>query len=90
LIFDWDDANRAHIARHRVSTTEAEEVLQNDPEDLEEQAVSGENRYKQVGETNTGRILIVIATLRFNTIRVVTAWEADATTKRDYLRKRSS
>jgi hypothetical protein len=30
LVFDWDDANMAHIARHSVTTSEAEDVIRGD------------------------------------------------------------
>jgi hypothetical protein len=34
LIFDWDDANLAHIAQHDVSQQEAEQVILGDPLDM--------------------------------------------------------
>jgi len=41
LAFEWDDANRDHIARHQVSPEEAERVIDNDPLDIEAEAVDG-------------------------------------------------
>jgi len=32
--YQWDDVNISHIARHGVSPTEAEEVIENEPLDL--------------------------------------------------------
>ena len=32
--FDWDEANVSHVARHKVSPEEAEQVILNDPVDL--------------------------------------------------------
>ncbi len=32
-MFDWDEANLEHIARHGVSREEAEQVILNDPVD---------------------------------------------------------
>jgi predicted DNA binding CopG/RHH family protein len=34
MIFQWDAANRGHIARHHVTTLEAEQVLMNAPVEL--------------------------------------------------------
>ena len=46
LLFDWDDANIAHIARHAVTTEEAEQVIRNNPMDIS---------YNIVGEEETIR-----------------------------------
>jgi hypothetical protein len=43
-MFDWDDENRVHIARHGVTPEEAEQVLANDPLDGGVQAHEGEDR----------------------------------------------
>jgi uncharacterized DUF497 family protein len=88
MLFDWDGANRAHIARHKISPQEAEQVLLNDPLDLEIQTVDDEERFTQVGATDSGRILLVVATWRNDTIRVVTAWDAQSMLKQEYLQNR--
>jgi uncharacterized DUF497 family protein len=75
-LFDWDGSNRSHIAEHGVSPEEAEQVLFNEPVDLELQLRRGEERTVQVGETDAGRILIVITTSRGEKLRVVTAFPA--------------
>jgi uncharacterized DUF497 family protein len=85
LNFNWDSANLEHIARHQITAPEAEQVVQNDPFDIEEQLVDGEERFMQLGETDAGRILVVVAILRGSTIRVVTAWDAPLAQKRRYL-----
>jgi len=33
-VFDWNDENREHIAKHRVTPEEAEQAVLNDPIDL--------------------------------------------------------
>jgi uncharacterized protein len=76
LAFDWDDANRDHIARHQVSSEEAEQVIDNDPLDLDAQTFDGEERTPSIGRTDRGRFLVVITTLRDCRIRVVTAFPA--------------
>jgi uncharacterized protein len=75
-MFDWDEANRKHVAEHGVTPSEVEEVITNDPLDLEEQFRNGEERLMQIGETDALRILVVITTWRGNKIRVVTAFPA--------------
>ena len=75
-MFDWDDANRKHVAEHGVTPSEAEEVIANDPLDLEVQLINGEERILQIGETNALRILLVVTTWRGKRIRVITAFSA--------------
>jgi uncharacterized protein len=74
--FDWDEANSSHIAEHGVTQAEAEQVVLNDPLDLQVQMRGGEERLVQVGETDAGRILVVVTTWREGNVRVVTAFPA--------------
>lgn len=76
LAFEWDDANRSHLARHQVAPQEVEEVLDNDPLDIEAETVDGEQRWSSIGHTDQGRFLLVVTTLRRSRIRVVTAFSA--------------
>ena len=87
--FIWDNANVSHLARHNFSPEEADQVIQNDPFDLEIQFVDGEIRNPQVGETDAGRLLIVISTPHGDDERVVTAWDAPKTDKAVYLQYRA-
>jgi uncharacterized DUF497 family protein len=73
--FDWDEANIGHVARHGVSPEEAEQVILNDPVDLEMEIVAGEERYLNLGATMKGRVLLVVTTWREDRVRVVTALE---------------
>lgn len=82
LRFDWDEENIRHLARHEITLAEAEQIILNRPLDLESHLRNGEERIAQVGETNVGRILIVISTSRGNKIRVVTAWPANERLRR--------
>jgi hypothetical protein len=75
-IFDWNDANITHIAKHGITPAEAEQVIQNGPFDLTFQRRFEEPRFAQVGETDLGRILLVVTTWRNGLIRVVTAFPA--------------
>ena len=88
LNFDWDDANRNHLARHDVTSQEAEEVVLGDPLDIELQTAEGsggEERVLHVGETRKGRILELVSTWRNEKVRVLSAWEAPRQSKLDYL-----
>jgi uncharacterized DUF497 family protein len=86
--FDWDDANRAHLAEHNVTPDEAEQVMLNDPLDLPAQIRDEEERSVQIGETDNGRILLVITTWRRNKLRVVTAFPPNRTMRRKYMERR--
>jgi uncharacterized DUF497 family protein len=71
-VFDWNEANTSHIAKHGIEPYEAQEVIANDPIDLAITIRNGEERTEQVGETNNGRIIRVVTTLRHGRIRVIT------------------
>ena len=75
--FLWDAGNIDHIARHNISPEEAEQVVENDPFDIARYLRNGEERLNQVGETDAGRVLVVVTTQRGEDIRVVTAHPAD-------------
>ena len=82
--FDWDDANLRHLRRHRVSRQEFEQVLLNGPLDLEYRSEGGEDRFKSLGMTDNGRILVAVWAIRGAHIRAVTAYPASAVLKRVY------
>jgi uncharacterized DUF497 family protein len=82
--FDWDEGNVRHLRRHRIAPAEFEEVLLNDPIDLEYQMKDGEARYKALGATNRGRVLIVVWTVRERGIRAVTGYAASRPLRRVY------
>jgi hypothetical protein len=86
LIFDWDEENRAHLARHRVTPQEAEMLILNDPLDVELQHVEDcdEERLLHLGETSAGRILQLVATWRRGKVRVISAWDAPKQLKSHY------
>ena len=85
LQFDWDEENIRHLARHEIKPDEAEQVIQNRPLDLESHLRNGEERTVQIGETDSGRILIVVSTMQGKSVRVVTAWSAKARIRRYFL-----
>ncbi len=75
--FLWDAGNIDHIARHCILPDEAEQVIENDPFDVVRYLRNGEERLNQVGETDAGRVLVVVTMTRGEYIRVVTAHPAD-------------
>jgi uncharacterized DUF497 family protein len=87
--FDWDDANLGHIARHGVSRDEAEQVVLNDPVDGGQQMQDGEERFLQIGVTDTLRVLVVVTTWRGDLVRVVTAYPAPPNLRAYFAAERS-
>lgn len=83
-MFDWDQENIRHITRHGVTPPEAEQVVQNDPVDLQFETRNGEERIAQVGETEAGRILVVVTTTRGERTRVITAFPAKGRVRNVY------
>jgi uncharacterized DUF497 family protein len=74
--FDWDAQNTRHLERHGVTPSEFEQLISADPMYLEYQAQDGEERYKVLGATKMGRVLIGIWTPRNGKTRAVTAYAA--------------
>jgi uncharacterized protein len=72
--FDWDDANRRHVLRHRVEPDEAEDALL-DPARIGAPVylAHGEQRWAALAATEDGRVLLVVFTRRQPKLRVVTA-----------------
>ena len=71
--FDWNAANVEHIALHGITPEEAEQVIENDPLDAGAVLRNGEARTLHLGETDAGRVLVVVITERDGKYRVVTA-----------------
>jgi uncharacterized protein len=76
-VFDWDQANSAHISRHGVTRAEAEQVVLGASLPIGADERSGEDRHTELGQTAEGRLLIVVWTWRRHRIRVVTAFPAN-------------
>jgi uncharacterized DUF497 family protein len=70
-MFDWDEFNIGHIARHDVVPHEAEETYNSNPVELDYSIEDGEVRYTEIGETLKGRILVIISTMRGDLVRIV-------------------
>jgi uncharacterized protein len=88
--FDWDAENKKHLAAHKVTSVEFEQVFKSDPLDLAYDLVDREERYRSVGLTDRGRMLSVVWTIRNGKIRAVTAFPASVFDRRAYLMSRKS
>ena len=82
LFFLWDDSNIDHIAIHGITPEEAEQVLLNEPIIIRSEYRHDERRITYLGESDSDRKLVVIATHDDDFIRVVTAWPANARLRR--------
>ena len=82
--YDSDKA-AANIQNHGVAFEEAKPVLL-DPYALtrEDSDINGEQRFVSLGMGAKGRILIVVWTLRRETVRLISAWKANQPQKKRY------
>jgi len=85
--FDWDGENTRHMAVHKVTPAEFEQVLNNDPLDLDCEWIDNEERYRSVGLTSRGRLLSVAWTVRDGKIRPVTAFPATVPDKKAFMER---
>jgi len=73
--FEWDGANRDKNLKHNVTSGECEQVFFNQPvvilDDPKHSMV--EDRFAAFGQTDAGRRLLVVYTLRKQRIRVISA-----------------
>ena len=82
--FEWDAANRKHIARHAITPKEAEEAATIEPLEAAVQQHEDEERVLCFGRTKAGRLLTVLYTERRGKVRVVTAYEMTKDQQRLY------
>jgi len=85
--FDWDDQNKRHLGAHKVTPAEFEQLLNNNPLDLNFELVNNEERYRSVGLTNGGRLLSVVWTIRNGKIRAITAFPASVSDRAAFLER---
>ena len=88
LLFDWDSANVAHIARHGIEPEEVEEALL-DPGRIGASAytLGDERRSAYIAATDEERILVIVVTRRRLRIRLITARDATDRERRRYRRR---
>jgi predicted DNA binding CopG/RHH family protein/uncharacterized DUF497 family protein len=83
--FDWDDENTKHLAAHKVTRAEFEQVMNSEPMDLDCEVIDDEHRYRAVGLTDNGASLLVVYTIRNGKVRAVTAFRASASNRRSFI-----
>jgi uncharacterized DUF497 family protein len=74
--FDWDDANSHKIwEKHQVAPMECEQVFFNQPLVAGHDSAhsQSEERFYALGQTDAGRYLFVVVTVRGELLRVVPA-----------------
>ena len=85
--FDWDAGNiLKNREAHRVSASECEQVFFNRPlvaaPDTKHSQV--EDRYYALGQTDAGRALFVVFTVRGSLIRVISARDMNRKERKEY------
>jgi uncharacterized protein len=85
--FDWDEGNAdKNWRKHRVTASESEQVFFNPPlvvaKDLEHS--KREMRFYALGQTDAGRLLFVVFTIRRNLIRIVSARDMNRNEQKRY------
>ena len=73
--FDWDAGNQAKNLKHGIHASECEQVFFNEPLvilDDPKHSVA-EDRFAVFGQTDLGRMLVVVYTPRGSLIRIISA-----------------
>jgi uncharacterized protein len=85
--FDWDEANsEKNWFKHRVSQSECEQVFFNLPLVVgdDPKHSHAEDRHYVLGQTDKGRELFVVFTIRGDAIRIVSARDMNRRERRIY------
>ncbi|MEO7271669.1 MAG: BrnT family toxin [Vicinamibacterales bacterium] len=83
--FQWDQGNSSrNWTRHRVSQTEAEQVFLNRPLVVARSPVKNESRQFAFGQTDGGRLLTVVFTIRGPLLRVISVRPMSRRERRGY------
>ena len=85
--FDWDEENKKHLEAHKIAPPEFEQLLNNNPIELNLELIDNEERYRSVGLTNAGRLLSVVWTIRNGKVRAITAFPAGVSDRKAFLEK---
>jgi uncharacterized DUF497 family protein len=85
--FDWDDGNAdKNWLRHRVSQSECEQIFFNQPLVTAEDDLHSydESRHYALGQTDAGRLLFLVYTLRNERVRVISARDMTPRERKEY------
>lgn len=87
----WDGAKAARnpVEHDGVTFEEAATALEDPYARFEEDGqAEGEQRFKLLGKSNNGRVLVVVYTYRDEGIRIISAWKATGRARSTYDQKR--
>ncbi len=87
---EWDEGNvRKNWEKHRVSTTEVEEALRNEPflDYSADKYLGSEKRRIVKSRTDAGRYLFIVYTERNNKIRPICTRDMHSTERKQYHEK---
>lgn len=85
--FDWDEGNLLkNWDKHRVSASECEQIFFNRPlvAISDEKHSKNEVRFYALGQTDIGRLLFVVFTIRNKSIRVISARDMNRKERKVY------
>jgi len=85
--FQWDEANfQKNWVLHQVTDTECEQIFFNQPLLFgdDEQHSKGEKRYFVLGQSNEGRRIFLVCTIRDKYIRVISARDMSKAERKEY------
>ena len=85
--FQWDTGNTTKVRdRHRVTPAECEELFFNRPLVVgsDEKHSTGEERLYALGQSDSGRLMFVVFTIRGRLIRVISARDMSRKERRIY------
>ena len=85
--FEWDKGNSIkNWTRHQVTKGECEQVFFNEPLIVFDDVIHSkeESRWFLLGQTDTGRLLFLVFTIRKNLIRVISARDMNKKERRIY------
>lgn len=89
--FDWDDANVGHMLDgHDVTPSEAVEAFYAPMALVAFQDRKGEFRRVAVGQTDAGRVLVIVYVLRHQKVRILTAFPASRRLRTFYKERRGN
>ena len=87
--FQWDAGNsEKNWISHQVSKSECEQIFFNQPLIIgdDEKHSQLEIRYYSLGQTDTGRLLFIVSTIRDGLLRVISARDMSKKEKEVYLK----
>lgn len=83
--FEWNQANLTHIQRHAATYNECEDIFYDQPVFFyDDKHSQKEERFLVYGSTQSGRLLVLIFTIRQSAIRIITARDQNRKEKQAY------